>query len=171
MVLNVFEGEPNKNWRLKSCKGLELMYKTAKRTETDVPKISLPWAAILASLLLGQMTGSLHSRDGNRVQCHRVAVAERCSRFAESWPRIPAGGARVSFSAADPGWVWKYQILSSKISCPKYMVPLRKRALRERQHITCNNPTLPHACMQNIVYIPYMPIINIIVIWSYRIGW
>ena len=36
MVDNVFEAEPNTNWKLKSCKGLELTYKTAKRTETDV---------------------------------------------------------------------------------------------------------------------------------------
>ena len=49
MVGNVFEGKPNKNITLKSCKGLELMYKTAKRTETDVQNF-LPWAAILTSL-------------------------------------------------------------------------------------------------------------------------
>ena len=43
--------KPNetKNWRLKSCKGLELTYKTAKRTETDVQNFP-PCAAILASL-------------------------------------------------------------------------------------------------------------------------
>ena len=49
IVWNVFEVEPNKNWRLKSCKGLELMYKCAERTGTDVQNYS-PWAAILASL-------------------------------------------------------------------------------------------------------------------------
>ena len=34
MAGNVFEAEPNKNWRSTSCKGLELTYKTAKRTKT-----------------------------------------------------------------------------------------------------------------------------------------
>ena len=43
MVVNVFEAEP------KSCKGLELTYKTAKRTETDVQNFP-PHAAILALL-------------------------------------------------------------------------------------------------------------------------
>ena len=47
--MNVFEAEPNKNWRLKSCEELELTYKTAKRTETDVQNFP-KWAAILASL-------------------------------------------------------------------------------------------------------------------------
>ena len=36
MVVNVLEAEPNKNYRLKSYKGLELTYKTAKRIEADV---------------------------------------------------------------------------------------------------------------------------------------
>ena len=49
MVVNVFEVEPNKNWKIKSCKGLELTYKPAKRTETEVQNFP-PWAAILASL-------------------------------------------------------------------------------------------------------------------------
>ena len=49
MVVNVFEVEPNKNWKLNSCKGLELTYNTAKRTETDVQNWP-SWAAILASL-------------------------------------------------------------------------------------------------------------------------
>ena len=49
MVGNVFEAEPNKNGRLKSCMGLELTIKAAKRTETDVQNFP-PCAAILASL-------------------------------------------------------------------------------------------------------------------------
>ena len=49
MVVNVLEAEPNKNWKLKSCKGLELTYKTAKKTETDVQNF-LTWVAIFASL-------------------------------------------------------------------------------------------------------------------------
>ena len=49
MVVNVFEGEPNKNWRLKLCKGPELTYRTAERTDTDRQNFPL-WAAILASL-------------------------------------------------------------------------------------------------------------------------
>ena len=47
MVTNVFKAEPNKIWRLKSCKGLGRTNKTAKRTETDVQN-SLSWAAMLA---------------------------------------------------------------------------------------------------------------------------
>ena len=49
MVGNVFEAVPNKNWRLMSCKGLELTHKCAKTTETDIQNFS-PRAAILASL-------------------------------------------------------------------------------------------------------------------------
>ena len=49
MFGNVFVTEPNKNYRLKSCKELELTYKTAKRTETDIQNFP-PWSAILASL-------------------------------------------------------------------------------------------------------------------------
>ena len=49
MVGNVFEAEPNTNWRLKSCKGLERTYKTAKRTETDVQSVGR-LATILTSL-------------------------------------------------------------------------------------------------------------------------
>ena len=49
--MNVSEAEPNTNGRLKSCKGLELKYATAKRTETDVQNFT-PWPAILASLFV-----------------------------------------------------------------------------------------------------------------------
>ena len=52
MVGNAFEAEPNKNGRLKSRKGLEVTYKTTKRTETDV-QFFFPLAAILVSLFTG----------------------------------------------------------------------------------------------------------------------
>ena len=53
----MFSKTKKKNWRLKSCKGRELTYKTAKRTETDVQNYP-PWSAFLASLFAGKMTGS-----------------------------------------------------------------------------------------------------------------
>ena len=40
MIVNVFEVEPNENRKLKSRKGLEQTYKTAKRTETDVQTVN-----------------------------------------------------------------------------------------------------------------------------------
>ena len=52
MVDNAFDAEPNTNWRLKSCKGLELTARKTEDREEDRnwrPKFS-PWAAISASL-------------------------------------------------------------------------------------------------------------------------
>ena len=46
VFVNVFLAEPNKTWRLKSCKGLELTYKTV-----HCPS----WTAILAWHFIGQL--------------------------------------------------------------------------------------------------------------------
>ena len=57
MVDNVFEAESNTNGRFNSCKGLELTYKTVKRTETDVQN-SLHGQPSWFHFLPVQMTGS-----------------------------------------------------------------------------------------------------------------
>ena len=66
MVDNVFDAEPSTNWRLKSCKGLELTYKTVRKTETDVQN-SLHGRPSSLHFLPVQMSGSQHSRYGNWV--------------------------------------------------------------------------------------------------------